>query len=122
MTAGRVLCALTVLAVGMLEASFVLAAGAFDDRMDAAVAYTLAAFSLLGSIAVLLGAVRVHSRDDDDSSDDGGLERGDAGGPPQPPWWPEFERQFEGYVRSGAQPRTDGIDHSREPEREPVAP
>jgi len=38
------------------------------------------------------------------SSDDGGDLREDAD-PETPPWWPEFERDFDEYVRHSSRPR-----------------
>ena len=66
----------------------------------------LFAGSICASIWLLVWSVRQSDAGEDDD-DGGGGGGGDDGRPPTPPprpdtdpdWWPEFERQFEAYVR-----------------------
>ncbi len=66
--------------------------------------------AVLGGIWIMVHVAR-HGRGDD--AGESGGDGGGGGGSPKPPdprprpdpdWWPEFERQFAAYVRSGAQP------------------
>jgi hypothetical protein len=51
-----------------------------------------------GVAAFAAGALLVLSSDDEDDLRDGA-------DPETPPWWPEFEREFDEYVRRASRPR-----------------
>ena len=51
-----------------------------------------------GVAAFAAGALLVLGSDDGDDLRDGA-------DPETPPWWPEFEREFDEYVRRGSRPR-----------------
>lgn len=51
-----------------------------------------------GVAAFAAGALLVLSSDDEDDPRDGAE-------PETPPWWPEFERDFDEYVRRSSRPR-----------------
>ena len=51
-----------------------------------------------GVAAFAAGALLVLSSDDEDDLRDGA-------DPETPPWWPEFEREFDQYVRRTSRPR-----------------
>ncbi len=65
------------------------------EGLQSAVVHLVTATVTFGFAAAVLPVVvpRGRDHDDDDWRDDPG--RGD----PPPPWWPEFERQFWGYVQ-----------------------
>jgi hypothetical protein len=49
--------------------------------------------------------------------DDGRDDPGSGTEPPEPPWWPEFERSFRDYCRSG--PRAPQAPRPKEPANQP---
>ena len=88
--------AMLVGAALLSDASLVLAGLRWPGPESNSFVLALLWFALLLSLTVFL-VLRAPR--------DGGDEGGSGADRPEPPWWPEFERRFREYTRSGPPPR-----------------
>ena len=91
--------AMLVCAAFLADASLVLAGLRWPGPESNSFVLALVWFALLLSLTVFF--VLRAPRDDGD-------EDGPAEGPTEPPWWPDFERRFRDYTRTGPRPPAPG--------------